>query len=123
VIGAWPRWRRSRLYAVLRIRSSDRAMRAIARTAARRDVGIRPKVVARNAVVCGRPVRPGGAAIEAIQRSRIHREVPHLQASRGSSSAGGQLRAPSVAAIGMGLPRMDRLFEIAWQEGRGLRRS
>jgi branched-chain amino acid transport system permease protein len=111
------------LYAVLRFTQFGRAMRAIAQN---RDaalmVGIRPRVVARNAVVlaaglCGL----AGAAIAPIQLVTPYMGQFVIFKAFALVIIGGLGNIPGavIAAIGLGLIEnwIGGFFEIAWQEG------
>ena len=111
------------LYAVLRHTQFGRAMRAIAQNReAALMVGIRPKVVARNAVVlaaglCGL----AGAAIAPIQLVTPYMGQFLIFKAFALVIIGGLGNIPGaiVAAIGLGLIEnwIGGFFEIAWQEG------
>jgi branched-chain amino acid transport system permease protein len=110
------------LYAVLRHTQFGRAMRAIAQNReAALMVGIRPKVVARNAVVlaaglCGL----AGAAIAPIQLVTPYMGQFLIFKAFALVIIGGLGNIPGaiVAAIGLGLIEswIGGFFEIAWQE-------
>ena len=111
------------LYAVLRHTQFGRAMRAIAQNReAALMVGIRPKVVARNAVVlaaglCGL----AGAAIAPIQLVTPYMGQFLIFKAFALVIIGGLGNVPGavVAAIALGLIEswIGGFFEIAWQEG------
>jgi branched-chain amino acid transport system permease protein len=111
------------LYVVLRFTQFGRAMRAIAQN---RDaalmVGIRPRVVARNAVVlaaglCGL----AGAAIAPIQLVTPYMGQFVIFKAFALVIIGGLGNIPGavIAAVGLGLIEnwIGGFFEIAWQEG------
>jgi branched-chain amino acid transport system permease protein len=110
------------LYAVLRHTQFGRAMRAIAQNReAALMVGIRPKVVARNAVVlaaglCGL----AGAAIAPIQLVTPYMGQFLIFKAFALVIIGGLGNIPGaiVAAVGLGLIEswIGGFFEIAWQE-------
>ena len=111
------------LYFVLRFTQFGRAMRAIAQNReAALMVGIRPRVVARNAVVlaaglCGL----AGAAIAPIQLVTPYMGQFVIFKAFALVIIGGLGNIPGavIAAIGLGLIEnwIGGFFEIAWQEG------
>ena len=111
------------LYVVLRYTQFGRAMRAIAQNReAALMVGVRPRVVARNAVVlaaglCGL----AGAAIAPIQLVTPYMGQFLIFKAFALVIIGGLGNIPGaiVAAIGLGLIEswIGGFFEIAWQEG------
>ena len=111
------------LYLVLRHTQFGRAMRAIAQNReAALMVGIRPRVVARNAVVlaaglCGL----AGAAVAPIQNVAPYMGQFMIFKAFALVIIGGLGNVPGaiVAAIGLGLIEswIGGFFEIAWQEG------
>jgi branched-chain amino acid transport system permease protein len=111
------------LYIVLRFTQFGRAMRAIAQNReAALMVGIRPRVVARNAVVlaaglCGL----AGAAIAPIQLVTPYMGQNVIFKAFALVIIGGLGNIPGAvaAAIGLGLIEnwIGGFFEIAWQEG------
>src|SRR5882724_9156852 len=111
------------LYAVLRHTQFGRAMRAIAQNReAALMVGVRPKVVARNAVVlaaglCGL----AGAAIAPIQLVTPYMGQFVIFKAFALVIIGGLGNIPGavIAAVGLGLIEnwIGGFFEIAWQEG------
>lgn len=113
------------LYAVLRHTQFGRAMRAIAQNReAALMVGIRPKVVARNAMIlaaglCGL----AGAAIAPIQLVTPYMGQFLIFKAFALVIIGGLGNIPGaiVAAIGLGLIEnwIGGFFEIAWQEASG----
>lgn len=113
------------LYAILRFTQFGRAMRAIAQNReAALMVGIRPRVVARNAVVlaaglCGL----AGAAIAPIQLVTPYMGQFLIFKAFALVIIGGLGNIPGavVAAIGLGLVEswIGGFFEIAWQEASG----
>jgi branched-chain amino acid transport system permease protein len=111
------------LYAILRFTQFGRAMRAIAQNReAALMVGIRPRVVARNAVVlaaglCGL----AGAAIAPIQLVTPYMGQFVIFKAFALVIIGGLGNIPGavIAAVGLGLIEnwIGGFFEIAWQEG------
>jgi branched-chain amino acid transport system permease protein len=111
------------LYVVLRFTQFGRAMRAIAQNReAALMVGIRPRVVARNAVVlaaglCGL----AGAAIAPIQLVTPYMGQFVIFKAFALVIIGGLGNIPGavIAAVGLGLIEnwIGGFFEIAWQEG------